>query len=657
MDANIRQSIVRARGNTHTSSLERLRSRLLGFDIFISYAHDDSLGYAMALESLLTASDLACFRDAKELPVGINLKETIQRALAKSKMLIVIVTGAAVKSAWVRDELTQFARTKRPMIAIKVGETGIPPEWSFLGDSVYVSETSANVRQAQPCNEVLDRIYQAISFRRCNTTGRRLLGVTLATFVGLGILLALQYAQTLSERKRAFVERTEAEKLIDYIVVDLKKDLKPLGKTALLKKAATEALGYFEAARSGQTDVERLKLNWRAVNNLAEVQIEIGEVKEARVTRENLVKLARRIKQSDPTSPMLAQSYRLHGAVLAIQNELEQARESYELSLELAQTAVEKNPDNTGMARILIGLHTQMAALSKREGEPTNAIAWHKKNIEFYDKLYSPENPRLWSKDKLATYNSMIGLYMEQGNLDEATSLCDKARRIALRRYESSPDDLERQRDLSVIFDKFGHLQLRKGKPADAVDWYTKSLEIAEALAAHDPDNGRWQNDLASSLDYLGDAYLQQEYLDRGEKVYQRALDIRRQLSERHPENQALRRSLSIGYHKIGKVFYRLKRYQRAIEFFQESQSVFKKRGAISNSDVETRGHLAINYRMLAVTYHDLGELAQAHSACQNAMTIVGKLFKSEPGDWQKRVQELEPLCERLSHEIESKEN
>ena len=540
---------------------------------------------------------------------------------------------------------------RRPIIAIKVGETEIPSQWSFLSDSVYVSETPVNVSQARPSDQVLDRIRHAISFRRCNTIGRGLLTATSAILIALAIMLSYQYTQTLNERRRALAERDGAEKLIDYLVTDLKQALRPLGRLALLRDPAIRALDYFDEVHiSDAIDIERLKSHWRAANNLSEVQIDTGEIVEARKTLDTSIELAKKIKQVNRNSMMLSRSYHMLGEILKKQNKLEEARNIFQSSLTLVKKEAEKNPGDTKIIREQITINTKLADLTARQGDLTDAIEWHRTNIGILDEiLRTSKDLEPWLGDKLVAYANLGELYMQKQDLLKSTDAYDMAHDIAQQRYKENPHDFQVQRGLAITLDRLGHLKLKQGQMAEAIDFYTESRQLTEDLAMHDPDNGDWQNDLASSWDYLGNAYLQQNNLDQGAQLYQRALDIRTQLSEKHPANPAWKRSLAISYHKVGKVAYRRKQYRQAIEAFQNSQFVFSKQSIASDSDAEIEEYLAINYRMLAVIHRDAGELDKAIIACRESQRIISQLSTLEPEKWQNRAQELETLCTSLS--------
>ena len=87
-------------------------SLLFGFDIFISYSRHEAGAYANELYARLRAQDFLCYLDDHESPPGTALTRSIDRALDRSRVLVLIASPAALQSEWVSKEVEQFGRKK-----------------------------------------------------------------------------------------------------------------------------------------------------------------------------------------------------------------------------------------------------------------------------------------------------------------------------------------------------------------------------------------------------------------------------------------------------------------------------------------------------------------------------------------------------------------
>lgn len=190
----------------------RLKVSLFGFDAFISYAHKDGLGYAMALENCLEARDYTVFRDVQEMPAGTNLRAAIQRGLRRSRVLIVVDTPGARASTHVRSEVADFGerhRHERPIIGLRLGEH--EDTWPDVEDRVYVNTDVGEVDPPKPSEAVLSRIADSDRRLRVNQVARYMLGLGIASLLVLAVLLGMSRGQAKRASERAESNQRVAE--------------------------------------------------------------------------------------------------------------------------------------------------------------------------------------------------------------------------------------------------------------------------------------------------------------------------------------------------------------------------------------------------------------------------------------------------------------
>ena len=611
----------------------------------------------MAVENLLSARDIACFRDAKEIPAGNNIKKTIDWALSKSRMLAVIITEASVLSDWVGEELESFRKRKRPIVAIAVSGIEIPTKWGFLKDTVYISDSQENLRTSRPKEETIDRIVDAISFKRRNIIARILTTVIVMFFVSLLSLALIQYRDVQHQRDLTTHERNEAEQLVEFMVTDLKEQLEPLSQLALLVEPADRALRYFRSSMSSNRrihdDLHRLELRWRTIRNLVEVHIDLGNIEDARRYSQEMLQVAETIRKRAVTpSPiqfaMLAYSHRLEGDVLILEERpdeetrLDDARERYEAAYRLYQIAVDTEDVDARFVQGWIALHTQMAKLAELNGYLREAIDLHDAALAIVEEFADTEFARhVVLEHRFVAYTRRGDIYLRLGDRDTATALYADAYDMAIERQHIRPGDLVARRALSIISDKLGNLLFDDRKYSEAMDYYSVSLEIAQELSSYDRANEDWQADHATSLDYIGNTLRGLEKFDEALSFFERAMDIRKELVNDNPNNSSRNRSLAYSHNKMGTTFYDILRYREAITHFENSLSIFERQG----DDVDSLEARAVNLRMLAVVYHDLSELDKAVAHCEAGSRIAQVLSESELSRWGTMAKELSKLC------------
>lgn len=75
------------------------------FDIFISYVQSDSSDYVDRLYNELIASGISVFRDKEEMKIGQSMRQSMDNALAKAKLAIVIFSPDYLSKYWTQYEL------------------------------------------------------------------------------------------------------------------------------------------------------------------------------------------------------------------------------------------------------------------------------------------------------------------------------------------------------------------------------------------------------------------------------------------------------------------------------------------------------------------------------------------------------------------------
>src|SRR5207237_6353570 len=113
---NLRSLMNRLR-ETLFKGLFRARFR---YDVFISYSHSDAKDYAVNLKKQLGSLDFACFIDEEESPPGLSLGSTLEKALRKSAVLVLLATERALTRPYVALEFERFVPTKRRIIPINI---------------------------------------------------------------------------------------------------------------------------------------------------------------------------------------------------------------------------------------------------------------------------------------------------------------------------------------------------------------------------------------------------------------------------------------------------------------------------------------------------------------------------------------------------------
>jgi len=322
---NLRLGLNRVR-ETLFKSLFRARFR---YDVFISYSHRDAKDYAVNLKKQLGSLDFACFIDEEESPPGLSLGPTLEKALKKSAVLVLLATERALTRPYVALEFESFAPTKRRIIPINISgaltsndERALSQApWNLISERklIWIDESAEAFAKQNPSPPIADGIDKLFKYTRRNVRVRtEIIGtaalVLLAAF-GAGFVIKGQAAEVSKQATLAEVARKETTK-----------------QQAIATEAGNEAKRQLEIARLAGEEAKRQGLLAETAKKEAEHQQEIAKVATAEADKQQ--KLARE-------------------ATLEADRQLERGRHLlYDSDMNLAQSAYDAN-DMTQVSQLL----------------------------------------------------------------------------------------------------------------------------------------------------------------------------------------------------------------------------------------------------------------------------------------------------------------
>jgi len=270
------------------------------YKAFLSYSHRDKAWADWLHRSLETykfpkniseaKSDTLkpIFRDREELSVSSDLSSRVKEALLHSESLIVICSENAVQSNWVNREIKLFQSLKPvaeifPVIVsgepyaerqgVEAAKECFPPALHFKPAKsedtapILREPLAADLRKnkdgkqlglvkliAGIANIRLDDLIQR-DLRRARkrmiaiTSGASIivLALSLMTISTIFSRQAAERNEIIAQEQRALAElrRDKAEELIEFMLGDLRQELEPVGRLALLTNVADRALDYY----------------------------------------------------------------------------------------------------------------------------------------------------------------------------------------------------------------------------------------------------------------------------------------------------------------------------------------------------------------------------------------------------------------------------
>jgi tetratricopeptide (TPR) repeat protein len=200
------------------------------------------------------------FRDREELAAATSLTDEVRAALAQSRSLVVVCSREAAASPWVSREVELFRALQpdRPILAVV--QEGEPAECfpsALVGvgpPGERIEPLAADFRPGRDGKQLgvlkliagiaglgLDELVQRDAQRRL----QRVMAVTALALAAVLIMGVLMIA-AVNARREAEHQRADAERLVEFMLTDLRQRLRSVGRLDVMTSVNQHALDYYK---------------------------------------------------------------------------------------------------------------------------------------------------------------------------------------------------------------------------------------------------------------------------------------------------------------------------------------------------------------------------------------------------------------------------
>jgi len=494
-----------------------LGATLAKYQAFLSYAHADeniaqrvhkSLETFPIPQALKTQGKLSpIFRDVTELTAHHSLSDKIRDAVQNSRFLIVLCSPSSKTSHWVNEEIRLFRQLHGEdsiLCALIEGspKTSFPPALTEGGREPLAADMTGQKESfkfgitqmaASMLGVGLDELVQREAKRR-----RRRLQFITAGALGFAAIMGGMAWTAVDARDAAEVSRTEAEKMVEFMITDLKDELEPVGRLSILDDVGTRVTDYYDAIPLSDMDDDRLARQARARHLLGQVALDqLNKEKaqsEIQASYDATKEVLRRNPDSEDAIYAHAQSAYWIGRLFYQSKNHLMALEYWEIYNNLCQSLYQKNPTNPDWILEASWGASNLGFIKIRLDKLEEAQSHLNQTISLNEELlFIDETNSVWIKELSNAYAGAANLSIKMSDLQAARIWQSKNINLLKKAFELSPLNKEIQFRLAR-----SKIELDMPFRADtALDCNQTNIstyldQLKEIIAA-DPENKIWQ--------------------------------------------------------------------------------------------------------------------------------------------------------------------
>jgi serine/threonine protein kinase/tetratricopeptide (TPR) repeat protein len=436
--------------------------------------------------------------------------------------------------------------------------------------------------------------------------------------------------------KRATLARDEAQKLINFMTIDLRDKLNPIGRLDLLDDVNQRVRAYYDHLAGSDNSPEILWQRSIAQANYADIRKDQGDLaaaldsyREALAVQKKLVLLSP--KNRDWRHDLSATLGRI-GDVLKHRGDTDGALENYQESLRIRQELAAEDPADAGLQRDLSDSFERIGDARNDQGNAAGALENYRKALPIREKL-ALSNPRdaALQLDLSWSYENIGWLLSTAGDSDGALQNYRSAVTIRQKLADQDPKNATFQHDLSSSFAEVGYELLARGDLAEALDADRKALAITRGLVAIDPSNAMCKRDLSINLERVGDVLKAQDDLSGALASHEDALEIRKELVRRDADNTLSEADIAWSYQEIGDVLLAQKKLPEAQQNYEESLAITQRLAKADPANNERQSELANISEKAAEASAAQGNYTAAIPQFRASLAICEKLTDQDP--------------------------
>lgn len=444
------------------------------------------------------------FRDREELPASEDLSLSVRTALAASDTLLVLCSPDARASSWVAREIELFRELGpgRPVLAAIVkGEPGeVFPEPLLRGSEPLAADLrrEGDGRRlgflkivAGIAGVPLDALVQRDSQRNL----RRVTAITVVS-AATALAMAIMTLIALQSRDEARRQRAEAEGLVEFMLTDLREELRGVGRLDVMRGVNGRALAYYD----GQGDLARfpadsLERRARLFQAMGEDDEKTGDWPAAfeKFRAAHRVTLALLEREPDNPDRIFAHAQSEYWVGFAAWQQLDFAttERHWRGYLEQARRLAEVEP---GTVRSLMELgyaHGNMCELLSRSEKTLDTGIDHcRKAIEFEQRAIAREPDNASNVMALANRHGWLAdVLVRTRSFDEALEQRDKEKALVDALAARAPNNAEIRLRQTWPLLGMGEIELRRGDLDASLAFLEEANSQLDALAREEPDN------------------------------------------------------------------------------------------------------------------------------------------------------------------------
>lgn len=245
-------------------------------------------------------------------------------------------------------------------------------------------------------------------------------------------------------------------------------------------------------------------------------------------------------------------------------------------------------------------------------------------------------------RDTMVAYNLLGMTYLVAGDIEgqdamkTALAHFESALAISQQLVADQPEDATALRDLSIVWEHIGDVQIELGTLELAENAYREALSASEQdLQTHSDDDQNIQ-DVAFGWEKIGDICLKREHVTAAREAVLQSQVRFLELATRNPDNYGMQRDAVVAMQKAGNLYLLEENFSAAADSYRACLDAIEQQLQAGNTGFQPRDR-SVLFNKLGNTLRKQNLNAEAAAAYQSGLEISRSIVAGDPGSAQSR--------------------
>ncbi|MCP3963833.1 MAG: protein kinase [bacterium] len=495
---------------------------------------------------------------------------------------------------------------------------------------------------------------------------RKVLTVVTAVSTVFLVIVSLLALQAVRARGEAERERRQAERLIDYMLFDLRDSLEAIGRLDLLEGVSRSTREYFKIRSTSRESVDASYQRGLTHLYIGDVLLDQGDTEAAlesyRVSDRLFDELLTRNSGNDRWREGWSRSQIKLGGVYRRQGDLSAAYGAYRSALEVEEQLTVGGEQATNERRFALAQARYLVGWAQgQRGEVAIALEMLTSAQEAVEEIVSEEEETPWRYWLLALdIRSAIGtIWWKKGENSAALDSFLTTRVLCQQLAKREPANTIWPAKRALVDHYIGSLRRREGDLPAALEAFGGSMAAYRLLSERDPMRIKWRAGVAQSQHAIARIHLQRGDLPAALDLHAESLEIFTELVARDPTRLTWQTWSAAALGSIATIHRRRGDWPAELQSLLEARPLLEHQAEIERDDPVAQRKLGGNRLAVGRTHRQMGRLEEAHREWRQCLEIAeAGRARGDSLRWRKfhaktllylgRVDEARPLVDEL---------